>query len=86
MAVSTEDLYQRLLKSIQEGADLRPRLMNVGTVASVGDGVARIEGLEQVMSSELLEFPPKAGRTESVYGVALNLERDLVGAVCLAIT
>jgi F-type H+-transporting ATPase subunit alpha len=83
MTVATEDLYQRLLKSIQEGADLRPRMVNVGTVAAVGDGVARIQGLEQVMASELLEFPPKAGRSESVFGVALNLERELVGAVIL---
>ena len=42
MAVAANDIYQRLLKSIQEGADVRPRMMNVGTVISVGDGVARI--------------------------------------------
>jgi F-type H+-transporting ATPase subunit alpha len=60
MAVAANDIYQRLLKSIQEGADVRPRMMNVGTVVSVGDGVARISGLEQVMASELLEFPLKA--------------------------
>jgi F-type H+/Na+-transporting ATPase subunit alpha len=83
MAVATDELYQRLLKSIQEGTDLRPRMVNVGTVVTVGDGVARIEGLEQVMASELLEFPPKAGRSESIYGIALNLEHDVVGAVIL---
>jgi F-type H+-transporting ATPase subunit alpha len=83
MAVATEELYQRLLKSIQEGTDLRPQLVNVGTVVSVGDGVARIQGLAQAMASELLEFPVKAGRDEAVYGIALNLERDAVGAVIL---
>ena len=57
MAVATDALYQRLLKSIQDGAELRPQLVNVGTVLSVGDGVARIEGLDQAMASELLEFP-----------------------------
>jgi F-type H+-transporting ATPase subunit alpha len=83
MAVAANDIYQRLLKSIQEGADVRPRMMNVGTVISVGDGVARISGLEQVMASELLEFPVKAGRSEAVYGIALNLERDTVSAIVL---
>jgi len=83
MAVAANDIYQRLLKSIQEGADVRPKMMNVGTVISVGDGVARISGLEQVMASELLEFPVKAGRSEAVYGVALNLERDTVSAIVL---
>jgi len=83
MAVATDELYQRLLKSIQEGVDLRPQLVNVGTVTSVGDGVARIEGLDQAMASELLEFPVKAGRNEPVYGIALNLERESVSAIVL---
>ncbi len=83
MAVAANDIYQRLLKSIQEGADVRPRMMNVGTVISVGDGVARISGLEQVMAAELLEFPVQAGRSEAVYGIALNLEKDSVSAIVL---
>ena len=83
MAVATDALYQRLLKSIQDGAELRPQLVNVGTVLSVGDGVARIEGLDQAMASELLEFPVKAGRSEPVYGIALNLERESVSAIVL---
>jgi F-type H+-transporting ATPase subunit alpha len=83
MAVAANDIYQRLLKSIQEGADVRPKMMNVGTVISVGDGVARISGLEQVMAAELLEFPVQAGRSEAVYGLALNLERDTVSAIIL---
>jgi len=84
MAVATtEELYQRLLKSIREGVDLQPKMVNVGTVIQVGDGVARISGLEQAMASELLEFPPKAGRSEPVYGIALNLEKDSVAAIIL---
>src|SRR6266536_3885838 len=83
MAVATDALYQRLLKSIQDGAELRPQLVNVGTVLSVGDGVARIEGLDQAMASELLEFPIKAGRSEPVFGIALNLERESVSAIVL---
>jgi F-type H+-transporting ATPase subunit alpha len=50
---------------------------SVGTVLQVGDGVARIYGLDQCMMSELLEFPG------GVMGVALNLEEDNVGAVLL---
>lgn len=83
MTVATDELYQRLLKSIQEGVDLAPRMVNVGTVSTIGDGVARITGLEQAMASELLEFPPKEGRSESIYGIALNLERDSVSAIVL---
>jgi ATP synthase F1 subcomplex alpha subunit len=84
MAVATtEELYQRLLRSIREGVDLQPKMVNVGTVIQVGDGVARISGLEQAMASELLEFPPKAGRSEPVYGIALNLEKDSVSAIIL---
>jgi len=83
MAVATDALYQRLLKSIQDGTELRPQLVNVGTVLSVGDGVARIEGLDQAMASELLEFPVKAGRSDPVYGIALNLERESVSAIVL---
>src|SRR5512147_1447269 len=47
----------------------------VGTVISVGDGIARIHGLDNVMAGELLDFP------HGVKGIALNLEEDNVGAV-----
>src|SRR5690554_5058099 len=50
---------------------------NVGTVIMVGDGIARVWGLEEAMAGELLEFP---GQT---YGMALNLEEDNIGAVIL---
>src|SRR5260221_957254 len=49
----------------------------VGAVISVGDGIARIHGLEKVMAGELLAFP------HDVFGIALNLEEDQVGAVLL---
>jgi len=49
----------------------------VGSVISVGDGIARIYGLEKVMSGEMLAFP------HDVFGIALNLEEDQVGAVLL---
>jgi len=49
----------------------------VGTVVSVGDGIARVHGIENVMATEMLEFP------HGVFGLALNLEEDGVGAVLL---
>lgn len=52
----------------------------VGRVIEVGDGIARISGLGDVMMSEMLEFAAAAG---SVFGVALNLEEDRVGAIIL---
>ena len=55
----------------------------VGTVIQVGDGIARIHGLSSVMSSELLEFPPVPGTDAKLYGLALNLEEDNVGAAIL---
>lgn len=50
---------------------------NVGTVISVGDGIALVHGLDQAMSGELLEFP------HGVYGQVLNLEKDYVGVILL---
>src|SRR5205807_4131378 len=49
----------------------------VGSVISVGDGIARIHGLEKVMAGEMLAFP------HNVFGIALNLEEDQVGVVLL---
>lgn len=53
------------------------KLQNVGTVVSVGDGICHIHGLEDCMAGEMLEFEG------GVYGMAQNLEEDLVGAVLL---
>jgi len=52
----------------------------VGRVMEIGDGIARIEGISEVMMSEMLEFKAASG---SVYGMALNLEEDRVGAIIL---
>ena len=49
----------------------------VGTVISIGDGIARVHGVERAMAGEMLEFP------HGVFGIALNLEEDSVGAVLL---
>jgi len=66
-----------LIKSKIENFDIKTEAHNEGTVISLTDGIARIHGLEDAMSYEMLEFP---GNT---YGLALNLERDSVGAVVL---
>ncbi|RTZ73052.1 MAG: F0F1 ATP synthase subunit alpha [Gammaproteobacteria bacterium] len=66
-----------LIKSKIEKFEVRTEAHNEGTVTSVSDGIVRIHGLEDAMSYEMLEFP---GNT---YGLALNLERDSVGAVVL---
>ena len=59
-----------------EGLDSgQAELTEVGTVLSVGDGIARIHGLENCMAFERLEFP------HGVTGLALNLESDNIGAV-----
>jgi F-type H+-transporting ATPase subunit alpha len=49
----------------------------VGTIVSIGDGIARVHGIERTMAGEMLEFP------HGVFGIALNLEEDSVGAVLL---
>jgi F-type H+/Na+-transporting ATPase subunit alpha len=70
------DEITSILKSRIEGLDEgSAELTEVGTVLSVGDGIARIHGLENAMSFEMLEFP------HDVRGLALNLESDNVGAV-----
>jgi F-type H+-transporting ATPase subunit alpha len=70
------DEITSILKSRIEGLDAgSAELTEVGTVLSVADGIARIHGLENCMSFEMLEFP------HGVTGLALNLESDNVGAV-----
>ena len=66
-----------LLKSRIEGLSVSTDVRTQGTVVSVTDGITRIHGLSDVMQGEMLEFP------NNVFGLALNLERDSVGAVIL---
>lgn len=66
-----------LLKQRIEGMCLNTNLRTEGTVVSVTDGICRVHGLSDVMQGEMLEFP------NNTYGLALNLERDSVGAVIL---
>lgn len=66
-----------LLKSRIQGLATSSDVRTQGTVVSVTDGITRIHGLSDVMQGEMLEFP------NNVFGLALNLERDSVGAVIL---
>jgi F-type H+-transporting ATPase subunit alpha len=67
------DLIRSKIQSMALAADVRTQ----GTVVSVTDGICRVHGLSDVMAGEMLEFP------KNTFGLALNLERDSVGAVVL---
>lgn len=72
--LKAEEISELIKKQISD-FEKRVDVSEVGTVIKVGDGIAKIYGLDKVMSSELLEFP------NGVFGMALNLEEDSVGAV-----
>ncbi len=76
MQIRAEEISQIIQKEI-EGFDASVELAETGNVISVGDGIARIYGLEKCMAGELLAFPG------DLMGMALNLETDNVGAVLL---
>ncbi len=74
MEIKTDNITELLRRKIAE-FDIAVDVSEVGEVISIGDGVARVSGLENVMSSELVELP------NGVFGMALNLEDDNVGLV-----
>ena len=71
------DEISSIIRQQIEQYDQEIKVSNVGTVLQVGDGIARIYGLEKVMAGELLEFE------DGTAGIALNLEEDNVGAVLM---
>src|SRR5277367_5590124 len=77
MAQIRADEISRVLREEIENYEGTVNVSETGSVISVGDGIARVYGLENVMAGELIEF--KGG----VSGIALNLEEDQVGAVLL---
>ena len=77
MAQIRADEISQLIKEQLKGYEAAVEVAEVGTVTEVGDGIARIYGLEKVMAAELLELP------HDVIGMVLNLEEDNVGAVLL---
>ena len=76
MQLSTSEISE-LIKNRIKDFSTSSEARTQGTVVSVTDGIVRIHGLSNVMSGEMIEFP---GNT---FGLALNLERDSVGAVVL---
>ena len=74
MEIKTDEIASLLKKQLQE-YEVDLDISEVGEVIMVGDGVARVSGLENVMSSELVELP------NGVFGMALNLEEENVGLV-----
>ncbi len=71
------DEITKLIREQIENYESRIAVDEVGTVISLGDGIARLHGLDKVMAGELLDFP------HGVAGIAMNLEEDQVGAVLL---
>jgi F-type H+-transporting ATPase subunit alpha len=76
MQIRPEEITSVLKKEI-EGFEDHLQMDEVGTVLEVGDGIARVYGLENVMSSEMIQFE------NGVYGLAFNLEEDSVGVTVL---
>ena len=77
MAQIKADEITELLRQQIENFEQRIQVDEVGTIISLGDGIARVHGLDKVMAGELIEFP------HDVAGLAMNLDEDQVGAVLL---
>jgi F-type H+-transporting ATPase subunit alpha len=83
MALRAEEISKLISEEIQNFGQ-PSRTVNVGTVVEVGDGIARVHGLSNVMSSELVEFEVETSEgMRTISGLALNLEEDSVGIVIL---
>ena len=79
MAVIKPDEISSIIKSKIENYEAQAEIANIGSVLSIGDGIARIYGLRNVMSNELVEFQDGKG----TLAITLNLEEDNVGVVIL---
>jgi F-type H+/Na+-transporting ATPase subunit alpha len=77
---TTKDFIVEQLKEQIANFKVKAKEETVGRVIEIGDGIARVEGIADVMMSEMLEFKTASG---PVYGLALNLEEDRVGAIIL---
>jgi F-type H+-transporting ATPase subunit alpha len=77
MAAIKADEITKILRAQIENYESKISVDEIGTVISLGDGIARVHGLDKVMAGELLSFP------RNVAGIAMNLEEDQVGAVLL---
>ncbi|MCU0574771.1 MAG: F0F1 ATP synthase subunit alpha [Syntrophobacteraceae bacterium] len=79
MEIRAEEISQIIRDQIKD-YEKKVELSETGRVISVGDGIARVYGVEKCMSMELLEFPTEKG---PIFGVALNLEEDNVGVAIM---
>jgi len=77
MAKINADEITQLLRQQIENYEQRIQVDEVGTVISLGDGIARLHGLDKVMAGEMLEFP------HGIFGLAMNLDESEVGAVLM---
>src|SRR5215472_18231035 len=77
MAQIKADEITQLLKEQIQNYDAKIRVDEVGTIIALGDGIARIHGLDKVMYGEMIEFP------HGVSGLAMSLEEEQVGAVLM---
>ncbi|MFN0116789.1 MAG: F0F1 ATP synthase subunit alpha [Elusimicrobiota bacterium] len=76
MTIRPEEITSAIKKQIQD-LDVKTELQEVGYVLQIGDGIARVYGLESALNGELLEFP------QQTYGMVLNLEHDSVGVALM---
>src|SRR5579864_8745884 len=77
MATIKADEITQLIRQQIENYETRIAVDEVGTVITLGDGIARVYGLEKVMAGEMLAFP------HDVAGIAMNLEEDQLGVVLM---
>ena len=77
MAQIKADEITKLIREQIENYETKIAVDEVGAVISLGDGIARVHGLEKVMAGEMLQFP------HGVYGIAMNLDEDQVGSVLM---
>ena len=80
MALRPEEITSVLRREL-EGFEQDLKMVDVGTVLEIGDGIARVYGLQGCKAGELLEFPPSPSTGLPTMGIALNLEEDNVGVV-----
>src|SRR4249920_3050488 len=80
MANIKADEISKILREQIENYEQTVSVDEVGAIISVGDGIARVHGLEKVMAGEMLAFP------HNIFGIALNLEEEEVGVVLLGET
>jgi F0F1-type ATP synthase alpha subunit len=76
MDIRAEEI-SKIIRDQISGFTVEVNVAEVGSVISIGDGIARVHGIERAMAGEMLEF------THGVFGIALNLEEQSVGAVLL---